>query len=237
MAKTARRLLVCCVLVFLAFGALASAQRRRQVQQADIRGLINKLEDENEFVAKDASKKLIKIGPTVIAPLIERLKKKKNCDFQFYAAEVIRKIDPRRAIVKSTLVDVARGNCELSEGMHAAIVYFNAASVLVEKIKGGIPLVAQWLADDDVYIRNKAAFAFWGLAELIQQKRLAKTRTKEIISATRAVIPMLAKTLDDEDRIIRCRSYVALWRMQRSGYHELRAEATRALQGITDRCT
>jgi hypothetical protein len=236
MDKTARSLLVCACLLLIGCGELVSAQPRQPISQAKIRDLINELENPNEFIVLDASKKLIRIGARVIPPVMERMKQNKNCDFQYYAADLIRQIDPRQEIVKSTLINVARFDCIAAPGMHSALVNVIATSLLVEKVKGGIPLVAQWLRGDDESLRGSAAIAFDSLAELIQKKRLVRARSQEIISATRAAIPMLAKALDDEDKIVRCRSYAALWRMQQSGYKYLRADANRALQGITDRC-
>jgi HEAT repeat protein len=223
------------VLISVWVTALLCGNAFAQPRQTDrINTLIKTLEDQNEFVVLDASRKLIRIGPRVIPPLIQSLKQNKNCDFQFYAVEVIRKVDPTREIVKPTLIDVARGNCELSPGTHAALVHHSAISVLIEQIRGGIPLVAGWLGDED--IRTSAAIAFDGLASLIQQRRLPRTRTKEMIGATKAAIPMLRKVVDDADKTARCRAYAALWRMQRSGYRELSVPAGRALEGITDRC-
>ncbi len=236
MNHSATRDLLIWVWALVLLCGVASAQPRRQGANPDFRGLIDTLEDENEFVVREASEKLIRIGPRVIAPLSERLQREKNCDFQFHAAEVIRRIDPGRPIVKSTLIDVARGNCELSPGMHAALVNMVATSVLIEQLKGGIPLVARWLGEDDRSLRGSAAIAFDGLAELIERKGLPRARTKEIIAASKAAIPMLAKALDDDYQIVRCRSYAALHRMQRSSYKDLSAEATRALREVTDRC-
>lgn len=234
MSKAARILFVCACLLLLVI--TASAQSRRQTSESEISGLINTLEAEHEFAVLEASRKLVKLGPGVITPLIERLKQNKNCNFQFYAAETIRKIDPSRELVKSTLIDVARGNCAISPNMHAGLVFFSATSALIQKVRGGIPLVAQWLSDEDKSIRPQAAIAFDSIAELIQQKRLPRARAVEIIDETSAAIPMLAKALSDEEQVVRCRSYAALWRMQQSGYRKLSSAAGRALEGVPDRC-
>ena len=229
------------ILLFLAFAGSVMAQ----VRNLDIPTLINKLDDDREYDTKFASTRLIKLGRRVIAPIITSLKERDGCNFKLNAAEVIRKIDPKQAIVKETLLDVATYRCghKLSGTMsdkHAFILNTLAAGILVQEVDGGIPLVAEFFGNRDESLRFNAAFAFLGLAERMDSKQpewaTPKPLKPEMINAMKAAIPALVKALDDKDELVRCRTYAALWRMQRSVHKELAIEAAQVLEGVADRC-
>lgn len=230
-------------ILFLAFGTISTAQERRKTKKTDIPTLINKLEDEREFDTKEASNALIKIGTKVILPLIESLKRKKGCEFQFHAAEVIRKLDPKQEIVKSTLFDVARGRCEYryppekylpDANLGSVLSMFYAATILATEIEGGIPLVTELLKGNGIV---SAAYAFVRLMEMLENKRQDKIPVKqEVINDIKAAIPMLVKALDIKREKLRCDFYDILEYLKKSGYEELSVEANRAMQGITVRC-
>lgn len=230
-------------MLLMAFGTASTAQERRKTKKSDIATLINKLDDEREFDTKEASNALIKIGTSVIPPLIESLKRKKGCEFQFFAAEVIRKLDPKQEIVKSTLFDVARGKCEYryppekylpDANLGSVLCMFNAASSLAE-MEEGIPLVTELLKGDGI---TSASYGFARIVEMLERNKQNKTPVKpEIISQVKAAIPLLVKALDVELRKLRCDFYGILEYLQNSDYEELRVETNRAMQGITVRCS
>ena len=234
------------VILFVTFAAfqITAQETIRKDKADDIPTLINKLASEDEYVSKSAADALIKIGPGVIAPLIEGLKQTKFCDFQFSAAEVIRKIDKKQPIVKSVLFDVAGGKCEyryppekyLPDANFGSIIsQWFAATVLATEIEGGITLVTELLKNDNgIY---SAAYAFAQLIELIERSKQEKIKVKpEMISEIKASIPMLVKMLDIERQKLRCDFYDIIQALQKSDYEELRVEANRAMEGKTVNC-
>ena len=235
------------VILFVTFAAFQIvAQEASQKGKADdIPTLIKKLADENEYVSKSAAEALIKIGPSVIAPLSESLTQTKYCDFQFAAAEVIRKIDKKQEIVKSILLDVAGGKCGyryppekyLPDANFSSVVsQWFAAAVLATEIDGGITLVTELLNDGTgIY---SASFAFARLMEMIEKNRLEKIEIKpEMISEIKAAIPILVKALDIENKKLRCDFYDIIQGLQKSGFEQLRVEANRVMQGKTVDCS
>lgn len=235
------------VILFVSFAVfqIAAQEDRRKDGAEDIPTLIKKLASEDEYVSGSAADALIKTGPSVIVPLIESLKQTKFCDFQFLAAEVIRKIDNNQPIVKSVLFDVAGGKCEyryspekyLPNANFASIIsQWFAASVLATEFEGGITLVTELLkTETGIY---SAAFAFAQLVALIEKNKLEKIAIKpEMISEIKAAIPSLVKMLDIENRKLRCDFYDIIQALQKSDYEELRVEANRAMEGKTVNCS
>jgi HEAT repeat protein len=229
------------ILLILAFAGPYNAQ----VRSLNIPTLINKLSDEREFDTKFASTRLIKLGRRVIPPVVSSLKQRDGCNFKVNAAEVIRKIDPKQEIVKTTLLEVATYKCghKLAGTLtdkHSFLLNINAARILVEEVDGGIPLVADFFRDKDDSLRSSAASAFLALAERMDSKQpewaTPRPLKPVIVSAMKVAVPILVKALDDEEEFVRCRTYAALWRMQRSVHKELAVEATRVLKGMADRC-
>jgi hypothetical protein len=232
------------VVLFASF-QIAAQEAVRKDKADDIPTLINKLASEDESVSTSAADALIKIGPSVIAPLTERLKQTKYCDFQFSAIQVIRKIDKDQPLVKTILYDVAAGKCEyryspekyLPDANFSSIIsQWFAASVLATEIEGGITLVTELLKyGTGIY---SASFAFARLVEMIEKNNVEKIAIKpEMISEIKAAIPMLVKMLDIEHRKLRCDFYDIIQALQKSSYEELRVEANRAMQGKTVNCS
>lgn len=235
------------VILFVSFAAfqIAAQEDSRKGGADDVPTLIKKLASEDEYVSSSAADALIKTGPSVIAPLIESLKQTKFCDFQFTAAEVVRRIDKNQAIVKSVLFDVAGGKCGyryppekyLPDANFASIIsQWFAASVLATEIEGGITLVTELLkTGTGIY---SAAFAFAQLVVLIEKNNVEKIAIKpEMINEIKAAIPSLVKMLDIERQKLRCDFYDIIQALQNSGYEELRVEANRAMQGKTVNCS
>jgi hypothetical protein len=234
------------VILFVSFAAfqIAAQEDSRKGGADDVPTLIKKLASEDEYVSRSAADALIKIGPSVIAPLIEKLKQTKFCDFQFLAVEVIRKIDKNQPIVKSVLFDVAGGKCEyryppekyLPDANFGSIIsQWFAASVLATEIEGGITLVTELLKDGNgIY---SAAYAFQQLIELIERNKQEKIEVKpEMIIEIKAAIPILVKMLDIKQRKLGCDFYDIIQALQKSGYEELRVEVNRAMEGKTVNC-
>ena len=203
---------------------------------------IERLEDKDEYVAEAASNELIKLGPSVIVPLIESLKQKKLCEFQFIAAKTILKIDKTHPILKTTLFDLARGKCGyryspekyLPDANFGGIIsQFNAAGLLATEIEGGVYLLPELMKDGG---RISALYGFRAVAVLLGTKNKADVKP-EMIGGLKAAIPMLVKALEISDDRIRCDYYEVLRWMQQSNIEELRVEANLALQGKTVSCS
>ena len=209
----------------------------------EISEYIRNLEDKSESVAEAASKELVKLGPRVIAPLIESLKQNRLCEFQFLVAKTILKIDKTQPILKTTLYDIASGKCDyryspekyLPDANFGAIIsQFNSAELLATEIDGGASLLPKLMGDGGGVV--SALYGFRGIAISLGTKK--KTDVKpELIDALKAAIPALVKALEVSDDRIRCDYYDVLRWMQGSDFEDLRAEATQALQGQTVPCS
>lgn len=230
------RIIICIVLMSFGVGAAFFSQEAKPSQQADIPTLIKKLEDKNSSVAMDAASALIKVGQSVIPTLVDSLKQRKSCQFQFVASGVIYQLDRKHEVVNPILAEIAKGNCKGSSQNDMTIR--RQAAIAIGTRAEGIPIMIEMLKDKDTFNRQSAVFAFDELTELIEEGRPDKiTPTPEILSATKAAIPSLVQALSDKDEVVRCMSYESLEQLQRSMHGELRAEANRLMQGVKVRCS
>jgi hypothetical protein len=231
--------------ISFAFFQTFAQEAGRKGKADDIPSLINKLAGEDEYISRFAADALIEIGPGAIAPLTERLKQTKYCDFQFSAAEVIRTIDKNQPLLKSVLFDVAAGKCEyryppekyLPDANFGSIIsQWYAAAVLATEFEGGITLVTELLNDKKgIY---SAVYAFARLIEMLEKHKREKIEiSSEMITEIKAAIPLLVKMLEIEHKKLRCDFYDIIQALQNSVYEELRVEANRAMEGKTINCS
>lgn len=218
------------------FNPFLSAQASQTTGEADVPALVNKLEDKNERTVMMAAVALKKIGPSVIPALVEGLKQRKGCQFQFVASGVVYDLDRKQETANPILIDVALGRCEGSSKNDLA-VRRHAAFALVTRAEG-IPAVAQMLSDKDTFTRRSAAFAFDELTEKMGGARPDSIKvTPEILKAAKDALPLLVHALGDKDEVVRCMSFEAIEQAQGSTHQELRAEANRLMQGVKVRCS
>jgi len=229
------RSISCLALLIFGLGTTALAQEQIASGQTSVSSLIQKLEEKDERVVINAGQALVKEGSKVVPLLVEALREKKGCQFQFAASGVINRLEPKNEIVNSTLIDIIRGKCEVSSPRDL-IFRRQAAFALVAK-PAGVPVIAEMLKDKDTFIRRSAAFAFDELTERLDGRPPQITATPEIIGAAKAALPALVQALNDQDEVVRCMSYESLEQVQRSKHEALRSEANRLMQGITARCS
>lgn len=193
--------------------------------------------------AREASDVLINIGPSVVAPLLDKMKQMKLCDFQLLAAKVILKLDKNNAVLKPTLFDLARGKCEYRYSPEkylpdvnfvGVIAQFEAAELLVSEIEGGIFLLPE-LKNDDGSPMLSLIYGLRGAIVLFGNKNKAN-RKPEVIRVLKATVPMLVMAVEKEGGKICVDFYEMLQWMRQSGIDELRDEVNRALEGKTIRC-
>jgi HEAT repeat protein len=227
---------ICFLLVFFGLKATFFAQELKPGQQADVPTLIRTLDDKNSTVAMDAANALVRVGKSVIPALVDSLKQRKSCQFQFVASGVIYQLEHKQEIVNPILADVSKGKCKGSS--QSDLIIRRQAAITLGTRAEGIPIMVEMLKDEDTFNRRSAVFAFDELTELIEKGRPDKiSATPEILSATKAAIPSLVQALDDKDEVVRCMSYESLEQLQKSMHGELRAEANRLMQGVKVRCS
>ena len=224
------------LLMFFGLNATLFGQELKPAQHADVPTLIKTLEDKNSSVAMDAANALVRVGKSVIPALVDSLKQRKSCQFQFVASGVIYQLERKQEIVNPILADISRGKCKGSS--QSDLIIRRQAAIALGTRAEGIPIMVEMLKDKDTFNRRSAVFAFDELTELIEDGRPDKiSSTPEILSATKAAIPSFVKALDDEDEVVRCMSYESLEQLQRSKHGELRAETNRLMQGVKVRCS
>ena len=228
---------VVCTFALLPFSLYATslAQEIKENKQVDVPSLIKKLEDKDEGAALAAGVELIQAGKSVIPLLVDSLKQKRGCQFQFVASGVVYQLDEKNEVVNSTLIDIVSGKCK-GTSTNDLIIRRQAAFALVGKAEG-IPVIAEMLKDKDTFIRRSAAFAFDELTERIEGRPPQVKATPEVLRATKAALPSLVQALSDKDEIVRCMSFESLEQIQRSKHEELRFEANSLMQGVTVRCS
>lgn len=229
------RALSCFVSTLLCLQTLGFAQQPIAGGQADVPSLVGKLNDKDERTVLSAAQAFIAIRPSVIPALVDVLGKERGCQLQFVASGVIYKLEPRHAIVNSTLIGITRGECKESS-RNSLIIRRQAAFALVGKAEG-IQVIAGMLKDKDTFVRRSAAFAFDELTERIEGRPPEVTATPEIVGAIKAALPLLMQAVDDKDEVVRCMSYESLEQIQRSKHEALRTEANRLVQGMKPRCS
>jgi|GEM_PF-3529066 len=212
------------------------AQELKHGEEADVPALIKKLEDKNSGVALEAANALVQLGKNVVPVLVDSLKQKKSCQFQFVASGIIYQIEHKQESVNPILADISRGKCKGSS--QSDLLIRRQAAIVLGTRAEGIPIMVEMLKDKDTFNRRSAVFAFDELTERIEEKRPDRiTVTPEILSATKAAIPSLVQALEDRDEVVRCTSYESLEQLQKSMHGELRTESNRLLQGVKVRCS
>jgi HEAT repeat protein len=230
------RTVVFLVLVFFFLSPALLGQELNRSQSADVPTLIKRLEDKNTRVAMDAANSLVRVGESVVPLLVDNLKHRKSCQFQFAASGVIYQIEHKPETVNPILADISWGKCKGSS--QSDLLIRRQAAIVLGSRAVGIPIMVEMLKDKDTFNRRSAVFAFDELTERIEEKRPDGIKvTPEILNATKAAIPSLVQALEDKDEVVRCMSYESLQQLQKSMRVELRAESSRLLQGITVRCS
>lgn len=212
-----------------------------QGSRAEIEKDIDELVRDSERSGTGAAfVRLVKVGKPALGPLIERLKTTKYCDFQYEAARVIWRIDPKHEILNPLLFETASGNCEyryspekylphVNQG--GVIAQFFAAQSLAEYQEGGIALAAQ------LPERNRIPAFFYAYPAI--EKVLAKYESGElptdpaVIGALKRGIPNLALGLDVEKPRNNCDVWHILTFFKSMKNKELSAAAEAALRGKT----
>lgn len=222
------------VMMLAGFEMSCPAQSAKTGGQADVPSLISKLEDKDQRIVRGAAQALADAGTKVVPVLIDALREKKGCQFQWVASGVVHRLNPRHEIVNSTLINIIKGRCEATSPRDL-IIRRQAAFALVAKPEG-VPIVAGMLKEKDTFIRRSAAFAFDELTERLQGRSPAIPATPEIINATKAALPSLVEALNDKDEVVRCMSYEALEQVRGSKHEILRSEANRLMQDLKVQC-
>ena len=218
-------------------GALAmAAQTPAAVDGSRVHDLLVLIKAADPAAAVEAAAELERIGPAVAPALVETLKTHAGCQSQWMASGVLSRLKLEAALVESTLLDMARGDCQVSTIAELRLPQ-DAAFAVIDRARG-ISLMTELLRGKDPFARQRAALALDELtARLAADHVRTIAATPEIVAATEAALPRLRDVAVSKAPVeIRCPSYDALDRVRRLPIDTLRARATKLLDGVVVDC-
>ena len=125
------------VLVMLADGAAAQSSTDTSTVQ-----LVEQLGSANEQAIKSAVDGLLRQGPQVIPALVDALDKRKDCQMQFVASGVLRRIDPAHKRIETSLANLARGVC--SGNSKQDFIFKQEAAFALGRSQSGLERLTTW---------------------------------------------------------------------------------------------
>jgi HEAT repeat protein len=218
-------------LVFLAsvFGVSRLGAQTPSVQQ-----LIEQLAGKNEQTMMTAYEALLKQGAQVLPALVEALDKRKECQMQFVASGVIRKIEPSHNRIEPALAVLARGEC--SGNSEQDFVLQQQAAFALSYSPSGITLLTDMVPHTDVTTRRRVAFAFEDLTENIELTAEEFKAVATLVEPTAQALPKLAPFLSDGDERVRCVALEALEQARDSRHAAISGAAKGILAGKKVSC-
>ena len=117
--------------------------------------LISQLTQKDEQVVIAAVAALVKQGPQVVPALIEALDKRKECQMQFVASAVLRRIEPAHDRIETTLARMERNEC--SGGSQQDFVMKQDAAFALSYSVSGLSLLVEMVTHRDLRTRRRVA--------------------------------------------------------------------------------
>lgn len=222
--------------ILLGGAAALAAQAPATVDAGRVHDLLVLIESADRSAALDAAAELERIGPSIAPALVESLKTHPGCQPQWVASGLLARLKLEAALVESTLLEIARGTCQVSTGADLRLPQ-DAALAVIDRVRG-ISLMTELLRGSDDFARRRAAFAFAELTErLLPDHPRAIAATPEIVAATEAALPRLRDVATSKASVeIRCLSFAALDQARRLPIDPLRTRATKLLSGVSVAC-
>ena len=222
---------VCLFMVTASWVAVRVAQAQTSPPTAD---LVNQLGDKNEQRMMVAVEALMKQGPQAIPALIEALDKRQECQMQFVASGVLRKIEPGHARIEPTLARLARGEC--SGGSQQDFVLKQDSAFALSVTPSGIALLVEMVSHKDTLTRRRVAFAFEDLTEKIESTTEGLTLPATLVQPIAQGLPKLATFLDERDEVLRCVTFEAMQQASASRHPQIASAGKSVLAGKTINC-
>jgi hypothetical protein len=196
--------------------------------------LIDQLGSANEQTMRTAVEALVRQGQHVVPALVDALDRRKECQMQFVASGVLRKIEPSNSRIETALATLARGECSGSSARD--FVLKQQAAFALSHTVSGLGLLTNMVPDEDVLTRRRVAFAFEDLTEKLSSTAEAFRLPASLEEPTADTLLKLAPFLDDPDEPVRCVTLEAMEQASRSGHGPLAAAGKRMLAGKTVTC-
>jgi hypothetical protein len=218
------------VAIILTRGAGAQDSPASNTQQ-----LIEQLGDKNERIIKTAVETLTKHGPQVVPALVDALDTRKECQMQFVASGVLRRIEPAHPRIETALATLARGDC--SGNSKQDFIFKQEAAFALNRSVSGLALLTDMVPHKDLLTRRRVAFALEDLTEKIDSPIERLRPSAALIDVAAQTLPKLAPFLTDADEMLRCVTLEALQQASASSHSSIAAAAKGLLAGKNVNCS
>lgn len=176
------------------------------------RDLINQLGEKDRDRVLAAVDALVQQGSSVIPVLVEALDRRPECQMQFVASGVLRRIEPQHSRVEATLAKLARGEC--SGRTQADFILKQDAAFALGYTASGVKWLAEMISHKDLLTRRRVAFTFEDLTEKIEYTAEGLSLPPQVLDG---IVPLIAETLprlsaflSERDEVLRCVTLEAL---------------------------
>jgi HEAT repeat protein len=191
--------------------------------------LIDQLGSKNEQSMMAAVEALTRQGPQVVPAIVEALDRRRECQVQFVASGVLRRIDPAHNRIEPALATLARGECGGGSAQDFSLK--QQAAFALSYTASGLALLTDMVPHKDVLTRRRVAFAFEDLAEKMNARTEEFRPPSTLTGPVAHALPKLAPFLDDRDERVRCVTLEAMEQAIASSYPAVAAAAKGALAG------
>jgi hypothetical protein len=217
--------------VLLAFGLGGSVQNPADSNNQQ---LVEHLASKNEQVIKTAVEALMKQGPAAVPVLVDALDRRKECQVQFVASGVLRRIDPAHSSIETALATLAGGAC--SGDSKQDFIFKQEAAFALSRTVSGLERLTDLVSHRDLATRRRVAFAFEELTEKIDVPLEQARPPAALIEPAAGALPKLAPFLADRDDTLRCVTLEAMEQASASRHPSIAAAARGLLAGKNVRC-
>ena len=196
--------------------------------------LIEQLASKNEQSIKIAVDALMKQGPRVIPALVNALDKRKDCQTQFVASGILRRIDPTHSGIETALATLARGEC--SGNSKQDFIFKQEAAFALTRSQSGLERLTDMVPHTDLSTRRRVAFAFEDLTEKLDSPIEQARPPVAIMEPAARALRELAPFLSERDDVLRCVTLEAMEQASASRHPAIAAAATAVLDGKKVNC-
>jgi hypothetical protein len=215
-------------------GTLAHSVSAQSSPDSNTAQLIEQLASKDEQTIKSAVDALMRQGPQVVQALVDALDKRKECQVQFVASGVLRRIDATQSGIQTALATLARGDC--SGTSKQDFIFKQEAAFALSRSVSGLERLTDMISHPDLATRRRVAFAFEDLTEKLDSTMEQARPSAALIEPTARALPKLAPFLADRDEMLRCVTLEAMKQASASSHVSIAAAAKAALDGKEVRC-
>jgi hypothetical protein len=216
------------VMALLAHGAVAQSSSGATQQ------LIDQLASKNEQQVKIAVEALTKQGSQIVPALVEALDNRKECQMQFVASGVLRRIDAAHNRIEEALVTLARGDC--SGNSKQDFIFKQEAAFALSRRAPGLERLTNMVSGTNLETRRRVAFALEDLTEKFESPIEQARPQAALIEPTAMFLPKLAPFLADRDDVLRCVTLEAMQQASASRHPSIAAAGKSVLEGKKVQC-